>query len=344
MTTILDIAKMANVSKSTVSRVINGQPGVSTKSREKVLKVIKETNFLPNKAARTLKSSDSNSILILFHRPSAVTIKNPFYLEIVSEISELLENAGYDIILQTYKEAHSEIESTKSKISNQFVKGIFILSSPMDETFLSEIDKLSIPTVVVGKITSQYENIYSVDTDNFRDSYKLVQTLIDNGHRHIACVHPPTDVHVSTDRLEGYIQCLRDNNISINNDVLYQTRYSIKETLTDIDPLFKNIKKNRITAIFSTDVIRTLCIYKKANQYQIPIPEKLSIISFSSDTYSPFFYPEPSGIDIPVNFLAKTASQLILKLISNEKNIDSTIIVPTNVKITKSIQKNKERK
>lgn len=215
MITILDIARMANVSKSTVSRVINNQPGVSKKTTDKVLQIIKETNFLPNKAARTLKSSQSNSILILFHRPSTVTDKNPFYFEIVSEVSIILEQAGYDIILQTYSDAASEIEMTKNKIANQFVKGIIILSSPMDESFLTEIDLLDVPTIVIGQISDLYKNIYSVDTDNYMDSYNLVQILINKGHTSIACIHPPTDVHVSTARLNGYLQCMKDNHLPI---------------------------------------------------------------------------------------------------------------------------------
>lgn len=340
MTTILDIAKLARVSKSTVSRVINGQSGVSKKSRDKVMAVIEETNFLPNKAARTLKSSESNSILILFHRPSKVTIKNPFYLEIVSEISILFENAGYDIILQTYKESQEEIEATKSKIANQFVKGIVILSSPMDETFLSEIDKLSIPTVVIGKISEEYDNIYSIDTDNYKDSYNLVQLLIDNGHEDIICIHPPTDVHVSMDRLDGFIQCMKDNNLPVTPDQIIETGYTIDQTLQKIDWLFKCKKK--MTAVFATDVIRTLCVYKKANQYGYRIPDDLSIICFSSDTYSPFFFPEPSGIEIPVSLLASHASKQLLHLIHHETDVLKTTIVETNINLTTSLKKNRE--
>ncbi|PIO79417.1 LacI family DNA-binding transcriptional regulator [Streptococcus parauberis] len=337
MTTILDIAKMANVSKSTVSRVINGQPGVSQKSKNKVLEVINQTNFLPNKAARTLKSSDSNSILILFHRPSKVTVKNPFYLEIVSEISVILESYGYDIILQTYLETVSEIESTKSKIANQLVKGIIILSSPLDETFFKELDKLSIPTIIVGKITNTYKNIYSVDTDNYRDSYRLVECLVNFGHQNIVCIHPPADVNVSKDRVSGYLDCLKDNHLQVDKNNIVETGYTINQTLKDIDYLFRS--KLDFSAIFATDIIRALCVYKKANEYNLRIPDDLSIICFSSDVYSPFFFPEPSGIEIPIFELAKSVSQQLLKLINKENMTCHTEIIDTKFTLTNSIKK-----
>lgn len=337
MTTILDIARMANVSKSAVSRVLNNQAGVSPKKREKILQVIEETNFVPNRAARTLKNADSNSILILFHRPSSATQRNPFFLEIISEISQSFENIGYDTIIQTFRTSENEISTTKRNILNQMVKGVILLSSPLDETFLFEIDQLNIPIVIIGKINHKFKNIYSVDTDNFCDSYRLVEVLIQNGHQKIACVHPPTDVHVSFDRVAGYQQCLLDHQIDIDPSLMIETSYSIEQKSTVIKELLSNTEK--FSAIFCTDVLHTLEIYKAAKELNLSIPYDFSVISFNSETFSPFFSPEPSGIEIPIKQLSDLSVHLLANLITETSVVEKQLIAPTDIHLTNSILK-----
>lgn len=101
-----------------------------------------------------------------------------------------------------------------------------MLSSPANESFFSTLDAYGVPVVVIGKVEGDYQNIYSVDTDNFNDSATLTDNFIKNGRRKIACLHAPLDYHVSIDRLAGYKASLAKHNIAIHSDWIMDGGYT----------------------------------------------------------------------------------------------------------------------
>src|SRR5699024_8015414 len=111
-----------------------------------------------------------------------------------------------------------EAEKIKNKLAEKLIRGIIILSSSQDEKYLAELDTLQIPIVIIGKVEKEYEFIYSIDTDNYSDSYQMIQRLIDLGHKDIACLHAPLDIHVSSDRVNGYRKALFDNYLDIKKE------------------------------------------------------------------------------------------------------------------------------
>lgn len=195
--TIYDIARVAGVSKSTVSRVLNKQTNISPEAREKVLKAIDELNYQPNKLARALTSSGFDAIMVISTRSTKTTAGNPFFSDVLHAITAKAEEEGFDVILQTSKSSEDDLLKCVSKIKQKMIKGIIMLSSPANESFFTTLDAYGVPVVVIGKVEGEYQNIYSVDTDNFHDSATLTETFIKNGRRKIACLHAPLDYHVS---------------------------------------------------------------------------------------------------------------------------------------------------
>ena len=167
--------------------------------------------------------------------------------------------------------------------------------------------------MVIGKVGNDYTNIYSVDTDNFQDSYDLVETLIKNGHRHIGCLHAPTEVYVSNDRLNGYRQCLFDHHLDIRNEWIIDGGFRLEDSMAAMNDLMK--LRERPTAIFSTDALKSLSIYKVAEQSGKQIPDDLSIAGFSDPLLSSLFSPQLTRIDIPTNQLGIKATELLFQLI-----------------------------
>ncbi|UOE10129.1 LacI family DNA-binding transcriptional regulator [Enterococcus faecium] len=314
--TIYDIAKKANVSKSTVSRVLNNQPNISDKAKASVLQAIKELNYEPSKIARGLSGNGFDAILALSHRTSHTTYGNPFFSDVIQSISAVSEQNNFDLILQTAKTPEEELEKCAKKIQEKMIRGIIILSSTMDETLLFELDQYNIPIVVIGKVGNDYTNIYSVDTDNFQDSYDLVETLIKNGHRHIGCLHAPTEVYVSNDRLNGYRQCLFDHHLDIRNEWIIDGGFRLEDSMAAMNDLMK--LRERPTAIFSTDALKSLSIYKVAEQSGKQIPDDLSIAGFSDPLLSSLFSPQLTRIDIPTNQLGIKATELLFQLIHHQ--------------------------
>lgn len=326
--TIYDIARVANVSKSTVSRVLNNKSNISEESRLRVMKAIEELNYQPSKLARALTSSGFDAIMVI-SRSTKTTAGNTFFSEIIHSISTRAEDENFDVILQTSKSSKDELEKCIAKIQGRMIKGILMLSSPANEDFFKELDKYNIPVIVIGKLEEEYKNIYSVDTDNYQDSYHLIQYLIDQGHREIACMHSSLDYHVSIDRLDGYKQCLLDNGIELKDDWIIDGGYTMEQAYKTSESLLSS--KNKPTAIFATDDLKVISLYNTAARLGISIPNDLSIVGYNNGVFSTLLSPLLTGIEIPVKKLGDVATDLLFAKIKKADEDFSPKLIPTKM-------------
>ena len=267
--TIYDIARVAGVSKSTVSRVLNKQTNISPEAREKVLKAIDELNYQPNKLARALTSSGFDAIMVISTRSTKTTAGNPFFSDVLHAITAKAEEEGFDVILQTSQSSEDDLQKCVGKIKQKMIKGIIMLSSPANESFFSTLDEYGVPVVVIGKVEGNYQNIYSVDTDNFRDSAVLTDSFITHGRTKIACLHAPLDYHVSIDRLAGYKFSLEKHGIEINPTWVIDGGYTHESALQAACQLLSS--DNPPDAVFATDSMKLLSLYRAADALNLAI-------------------------------------------------------------------------
>lgn len=272
--TIYDIARVAGVSKSTVSRVLNKQTNISPEAREKVLRAIDELQYQPNKLARALTSSGFDAIMVISTRSTKTTAGNPFFSEVLHAITAKAEEEGFDVILQTSRSSEDDLQKCESKIKQKMIKGIIMLSSPADESFFARLDKYDIPVVVIGKVEGQYNHVYSVDTDNYRDSIALTDALINSGHRLIACLHAPLDYHVSVDRVNGYKSSLQAHQLTIRDEWIIDGGYTHESALCAARALLS--QSTLPDAVFATDSLKLMSLYRAAAELNIAIPQQLS--------------------------------------------------------------------
>lgn len=331
--TIYDIAKVANVSKSTVSRVLNNQDNISKDARERVLNAIKKLNFQPNKLARGL-SSGFDAILVV-SRSTKTTAHNPFFSEIMHTISASAEEENFDVIIQTSKNNDDELRKCITKIKERMIKGILMLSSPTNEDFYKHLDDYNIPIVVIGKIVGDYKNVFSIDTNNFEDSYNLTKYLIEQGHNKIACIHSSLDYNVSKDRLEGYIRCLKEYDLPVRSEWILDGGYTVESATEAVQKFFH--LDYLPSSVLATDDLKVMSLYKLANEKGIKIPDDLSIVGYSNNYFSSFLSPSPTSIEIPVIALGHTGSKLLFSKIKGENNLNVETIIPTKISVQGSV-------
>lgn len=332
--TIYDIARVAGVSKSTVSRVLNKQTNISPEAREKVQRAIEELNYQPNKLARALTSSGFDAIMVISTRSAKTTAGNPFFSEVLHAITAKAEEEGFDVILQTSKSTEEDLQKCVSKIKQKMIKGIIMLSSPADESFFSQLDQYDIPVVVIGKVDGQYAHVYSVDTDNYRDSIALTDALINNGHKYIACLHAPLEYHVSIDRVNGYKASLEGHDIPLNEHWIIDGGYTHDSALEAARALLS--QSPLPDAVFATDSIKILSLYRAAAEKNIAIPQQLAVVGYSNETLSFILTPPPGGIDVPTRELGEQSCDLLFKRIAGKASAQS-ITVETRVSLTASL-------
>lgn len=314
--TIYDIARVAGVSKSTVSRVLNKQTNISPEAREKVLKAIDELNYQPNKLARALTSSGFDAIMVISTRSTKTTAGNPFFSDVLHAITAKAEEEGFDVILQTSKSSEDDLQKCVGKIKQKMIKGIIMLSSPANESFFATLDEYGVPVVVIGKVEGNYQNIYSVDTDNFRDSAILTDSFIKHGRTKIACLHAPLDYHVSIDRLAGYKSSLEKHGIEINPAWVIDGGYTHESALQAASQLLSS--NNPPDAVFATDSMKLLSLYRAADALNLTIPEQVAMAGYSDPMLSLILTPAPGGFDIPTRKLGEESCTLLFKCIANK--------------------------
>lgn len=333
--TIYDIARVAGVSKSTVSRVLNKQTNISPEARDKVLKAIDELNYQPNKLARALTSSGFDAIMVISTRSTKTTAGNPFFSDVLHAITTKAEEEGFDVILQTSKSSEDDLLKCVSKIKQKMIKGVIMLSSPANESFFSTLDAYGVPVVIIGKVEGDYQNIYSVDTDNFNDSATLTDNFIKNGRRKIACLHAPLDYHVSIDRLAGYKASLAKHNIAIHSDWIMDGGYTHESALAAAITLLSSPVPP--DAVFATDSMKLLSLYRAADELNLMIPEQVVIAGYSDPMLSLILTPAPGGFDIPTRKLGEESCNLLFRRIGGQP-APQKVLVDTHFVLAASLR------
>ncbi|QGQ44339.1 LacI family DNA-binding transcriptional regulator [Metabacillus sediminilitoris] len=300
--TMKEIAKLANVSQATVSRVINGNKSVNEEAAKRVLKVIEEVGFIPNNAAQTLKRSHSNIIGVC-----VTETFNPYFVELIDTLELEARKRGYNILLHNSKHNPiTEWESIQNFIARQ-VDGIILV--PNGEYNIQRLNKLAIPTVI---ITKNRESLDSIGLDHMQAGKIAGENFIYAGHKKFGYIGTVPD-----EKYLGYKSVLYENGFELNSLI------NVKQTSTnnfliqqDIEAYFNQADRLDFTCVFAANDIMALEFLKAAQKRGIRIPEDISLIGFD-DTYLAKIMGI-SSIHQPIEEMVKTTIEILLNRIENE--------------------------
>ncbi|WP_291632373.1 LacI family DNA-binding transcriptional regulator [Clostridium sp.] len=274
--TINDIAKEAQVSHATVSRVLNNSGYVKDETREKISRVIKELNYTPSAIARSLSTSKTNTIGVIIP-----DINNLFFGEIIKGITEIADEHNLNIILcDTDEDKDKELKAI-NVLKQQRIQGLIITPTFYKDSGngenLNALKGLGIPIILIdGHI--EYLDFSGVFINHVKGAYDGTVALIKEGHRKIAIITGDMKSRPAKERLLGYQEALEANNIPIDNeyilygDYTYQTAYKITKRILNMD--------NRPTAIFVSSNTTILGCIKAFYEEKLSIPKDMAIIGF----------------------------------------------------------------
>ncbi len=315
MATMKDIAEKANVSITTVSRVINNKPDVSEETKEKINNIIKELGYQPNNIARSLVLQKSHTIGLLIP-----DISNPFFPEVAKGIEDEAKKYNYSVI---YNNTNHSLQGEKEGIEllkSKQVDGIILSLSMSNKEILDKLKNDSYPVIQIDNIIP--DSIYpSVLIDNKKSAYNATQHLIDMGHKDIAHITGDLKTKTGNDRLNGYKKALQDNNISLNEDWILEGDYSQNSGYLNFNKLLK--QKMIPTSIFAANDLTALGIYEAALEKEIKIPEDISIIGHDDINVSSLVQPKLTTMAQPTYELGKLASNILINKLINEENFDT---------------------
>jgi len=204
--TIEEVAAAAGVSRSTVSRVVNGSPSVSPSAVAAVEAAIRELNYVPNRAARSLASRQTHAIALVVPEDVTLFFSDPFFASIVAGVGSRLD--GSDYILNLFIASDDPGAKTTSYLQGGNADGAIVVSHHTSDTFIDRI-ATALPVVFGGRPVREREGDYYVDVDNVRGARDATDYLIGKGHRRIATITGPLDMPAGIDRLRGWRDALQ---------------------------------------------------------------------------------------------------------------------------------------
>jgi LacI family transcriptional regulator len=328
--TIVDVAKLAGVSVSTVSVVMNNKDKyVAPELREKVLNAIAQLNYAPNFIARSLKSNATNTIgLILTNITSPVT---PAMVRTVQKAAS--EQHMDTLIISTEENDQIEINAVNNLISKR-VDGLIIcpvLSKNYDHLYFVK-KETDIPIVCIERTLPTPLEIASVTTNNYEISKEAVNHLIEHGRKRIALIALPKYGSNTIDRIRGYEDALKENNLYIP-ELIKETDYMGTDAFEIAHQL---IEKQKIDAIFCISQSITLGVYKAAMHYHYKIPEEIAIIGYDTVDWMEVTPVKITTIRQPLIKIAQTAINLLFMMKQNPNMNVNHSIIPSELIIRQS--------
>ncbi|BAK95043.1 catabolite control protein A [Tetragenococcus halophilus] len=320
--TIYDVAREANVSMATVSRVVNGNPNVKPATRKKVLDVIDRLDYRPNAVARGLASKKTTTIGVIIP-----DVSNMFFSSLARGIDDIATMYKYNIILANSDgDSNKEVQVLNNLLAKQ-VDGIIFMGHRITEEVRGEFSRSKTPVVLAGSIDPD-EQVGSVNIDYTKATKEAVSLLAKNGHEKIAFVSGALiDAINGQNRLNGYKEGLKENNLEYNEGMIFEAPYEFKEGLALVD----RILNSGATAAYITDDELAIGVLDGLYDAGVKVPEDFEIITSNNTLLTDVTRPRLSSVTQPLYDIGAVATRLLTKLMNKEEIEQKTIVLPSSI-------------
>lgn len=327
--TIDQVAKLALVSRSVVSRVLNNRPNVSDESRRRVLEVVEKYNYQPNSVARSLVTSNTYEIGILTTRKGTEELGNGFWTLVQIGIFDECIQQGYFVRVSFIS------SSVKEELHNFILNarkqdGVILLTQESSNIVLEALKDSKTAVVTEGHFP-EYPEITSLDVDNFSGGYKATSHLIELGHRKIGALFANMDVQETHDRLDGYKKALHEAGILFDPALINIGDYSQKSGYTTIQKWLKSGKD--FSALFCASDTLAMGALLALNKAGKKVPDDVSVVGFDDLPIAQYTIPPLTTIRQPIYGKGKRLAQLLIEKIKdpeskvNHENLQPALIV-----------------
>ncbi|MDO4534684.1 MAG: LacI family DNA-binding transcriptional regulator [Clostridium perfringens] len=338
--TIKDIARIAGVGVSTVSRVLNNHPDVKDETREKILKVIKDSNYIPNNSARILKQNNTRNIGVLVKG-----VFNPFFSEMINIIGNEIHELGYTMILQQNDYTFDEdMDTLLGFIKEKRLQGVICLGGNFIDIKEESFDSINIPIVLtsVNTISNLGKNKYSsIGIDNKKSAHDVTKYLMELGHRNIAIMlGEKDDLGIGWWRLKGFKEALEEKDYYFSEDSILIGNYDTESAYSATRKLLN--ERRDITAIFAISDIMAIGVAKGVIDSKLKIGDDISIIGFDGMDISEFYNPGITTVRQPKQLMATKSIKHLFNLINKKENhkhllLDTELIKRESCKVVNEL-------
>ncbi|AOZ93585.1 LacI family DNA-binding transcriptional regulator [Paenibacillus crassostreae] len=328
--TIKDIARLAKVSHTTVSRALNDSPLIKEETKRKIMDLAEQLNYIPDYNARSLVMQKSYTVGVFFTSITTGTSAS-FFSDVIRGVNSVISE-NYNLFVRgidNYKDYHS--------INKKRFDGIILMSqSEVDNAFIYHVMQSGIPFVVLNRQVQDPTIINIVPNDKV-GAYEAVTFLIEQGHHKIAIIEGIEGFKSTQVRKDGYLNALIKHSIPIRQEYMLQGSYDMESGYQALEQIIE--LENRPTAVFCCNDDMAIGAMRAAFDQGINIPGELSIIGFDDIGFAHYTTPALTTVKRPIEQISIEGAKKILELINEPKSTGEIIFVETELKIRDSVKK-----
>lgn len=328
--TLKEIAERLNLSTATVSRVLNGNPGVSQKTRQRVLEVANELRFTPDPIAKSLATSKTYAVAFAIRR-CLVPSDNPFYDRIMMGVEQELEQHGYHLVAITIDEKQLGGSWLPPGLDKRRLDGLIIAGCELSNRVMTTLISLGLPTVLVGN-RLLHGAIDAVTSENQEGGYTTTIHLIEHGHRHIGCLSGPKEWSPVGDRVRGYVEAMQEHGLCPK--IIYRPDLKIE---SGHEALQEALSQNpEISAVFAVSDPFAIGAMQAARDVGRKVPDDLAVIGFDNIPWAENSDPPLTTAYIHKLQMGRLAARRLLELFQEWPQPPITVRVSNELVVRQS--------
>jgi len=315
---IKDIAKVARVSHSTVSRALRDSPLISEETKTRVRRIAQEMGYSPSAVARGLVTKQTRTLGLV-----VTTIADPFVAEVVEGIEALAQDKGYSILLcQSRSDADRELASVEI-LREKRVDAIIVTASRVGSLYLPLLERLSVPIVLINN-QQEGRYIHSVGTDNLHGGRLAAGHLVELGHRRVAYITGPEWAAQSRLRREGARQVLLEEGLDLDPDLVVQGTGRSDGGEEAMRALLD--RSNPPTAVFCYNDLTAIGVMRSARVAGLQVPDDISVVGYDDIAYASYVMPPLTTIRQRRYEMGYQATEMALALLAGGKTVTNSLV------------------
>lgn len=311
-----DIARIANVSQATVSRVFAGDTRVEASVAESVRNVMREYNYRPDERARSLRGKGSGMIGLVVRRPSAGLAEDPFFSTLVSHILDFLVGTPYHLCLDVVPTLQSQKSIYDEMLRTRRVDGLILVESETRDPRIQKLHSDQFPFVLIGNYVGSDEDrltILSVDNDNVLAGEMATRHLVQSGYRRIGILGGPPGIFVSEDRISGYRKVMHEQNLE---EMVWHSEFGYEAARIAARSILTSHEKP--DALVVLDDFMAMGVINTAGEMGVDIPNELGVIGFNDSILCGLIPGGLTSVSLNIPRMVNSACGLLIKAIANE--------------------------
>lgn len=335
--TIRDVAQLAGVSISTVSRLLNNKATLSDETRQRIFSAIKQLNYVPNDQARGFATGRAFVIALVIDVVESGAYFNTFFNSTVAGIETAAHRNGYNLMIINTASVRDG-SSIEKLVRSKKIDGIILPVSIASPSLISRLDQLRFPCTVLGRGDGTASLANSVDINNYQAGVAAVRHLIQAGYKRIAFLSDGEEKQFNRDRAAGIRRELEDRGIALSQDGIIETASSVEDGLQAVSRLLS--QENGPDGILCSSDRLALGVVRGAKLLGRRVPDDLGVVSFDNTALTELMEPGITSIEIDTFALGERAAQMLIRQIDEPDSSTEQTLLSTRVICRSSTARN----